>query len=254
MNNKIDEKVKQTRKFYDKYPIASGSFREGVSTLKMEDIQVDFKDLENKVVLDCGCGPGNISIGILKSVKDVSIVSMDLSLNSLKILKERQKEMKSKNIQIQGDILKIPFKNNSFDFAIASGVVHHTPSPFKALNNLKNALKKNGEMYFSVYNRNSFYFPEFYTVGVLFRFFYKNEMKRLMKISISLFKILLSKINRHLVPNTDVEKIFADRYLTPVASFHTNKQIKKWIERENLKILKTGKCKLGTLIWFLVKK
>jgi hypothetical protein len=79
-------------------------------------------------------------------------------------------------------------------------------------------------------------------------------MTRVTKLSISLFKISLRIINRHPVSDTDAEKIFADRYLTPVASFHTNNQVKKWIKRKKLKILKTGKCKLGTLIWFLVKK
>lgn len=254
MINQINEKINKTREFYDKYPIADGSFREGVSTLKMEDIQIDYKDLENKLILDCGCGPGNVSINILKSVKNPNLISMDLSLNSLKILKERQKEFKNKNTQIKGDILKIPFKKDVFDFVISSGVVHHTPDPFKALDNLYYIMGKNGRMYFSVYNRNSFYFPEFNTIGVLLRFFYKNEMKKSLNLSRYLFKKLLSVINGQSISDSNVQKIFADRYLTPVASFHAKKEAENWVSEKNLKILKTGKCKLGTLIWFLVEK
>jgi len=252
----MKDKIKKTMEFYDAYPIASGRFREGVSTLKMEDIQVDFNELEDKLILDCGCGPGNVSINILRSVKDPRLVSMDLSLNSLKILKERQIENQNKtnNTQIQANVLDIPFNRNSFDFVVASGVVHHTPEPFESLDNLCEALKEKGKMYFSVYNRNSFYFPEFYTLGTVFRFFYNNKLKRLMNMSISGFRILLSKINDHPVSKSDAEKIFADRYLTPVASFHTKGQIKKWSRKNNATILKTGTCKLGTLIWFLVRK
>lgn len=256
MKNKIDDKVKNTMEFYDKYPLANGRFREGISILKMENIQVDFKELENKLILDCGCGPGNTSMKILKSVNNPYLVSMDLSLNSLKILKKRQKEHEneSNNVQLQGNVLKIPFNKNSFDFIIAAGVVHHTPEPFKSLDNLYTVLKKTGGMYFSVYNKNSFYFLEFYTVGTVFRFFYKKKMKNLLNISISWFRILLITINSRPISEINARKIFADRYLTPVASFHTKGQIRKWSGRNNATIVKTGKCKLGTLIWFRVKK
>jgi ubiquinone/menaquinone biosynthesis C-methylase UbiE len=251
-----EEKIRKTMKFYDKYPIASGTFREEGSTLKMEDIQLDLKDLENKRILDCGCGPGNISLHIIKSVRKVLLISMDVSLNSLKVLKKRLRENKKefKDIQVQGNILDIPFRKDIFDFVVAAGVVHHTPEPFKALDNLLDVLKGKGKMYLSVYNKKSFYYPEFHTIGRIFRFFYKNKMKRLHDISICLFRFMLGKINGRPISKIDAERIFADRYLTPVASFHTEEQIKKWCKRNNVKILKTGRCKLGTLIWFLVEK
>jgi len=64
----------------------------------------------------------------------------------------------------------------------------------------------------------------------------------------------LSKVSGECVSKIHAEKIFADRYLTPVVSFHTKNQRKKWCENNYFKILKNGKCKFGTLIWFLVEK
>jgi len=255
-NKNFGNKIKKTMEFYDNYPLASSKFRNSTSVLKMEDTHMGFQELEDEIILDCGCGPGNISMKILKNVKNPDLISMDISIKSLNILKKRIKDckIKSNNTLIQGDVLSIPFSQNSFDFIIASGVVHHTPDPFKSLDNLYEVLKENGKMYFSVYNKKSFYFPEFFTIGTLFRFFYHNRMKRLHKISISWFRIILSRINNQEILYSDAEKIFADRYLTPVASFHTYSQIKKWAKINNANIFKSGKCKLGTLIWFLVKK
>jgi len=256
MKDQNNDKIKRTMEFYDKYPLASGNFRKGASVLKMEDIQVDLLELENKLILDCGCGPGNVSMKILESVNNSLLISMDLSLNSLKIFKKRliNHKLKSDSIQILCNVLSLPFKKNSYDFIIASGVVHHTPDPFKSLDNLFELLKKDGRMYFSLYNKKSFYFPEFFTIGTLFRFFYKNKMGRFQKISLNVFKFILSKINGDLISDDDARKIFADRYLTPVASFHTFSQIKKWSKKNNVCILKSGNCKFDTLIWFLVKK
>jgi len=55
--------------FYDTSPLSDADFRNGQSVLSREDIQVEPNELEGKDMLDCGCGPGNISIYLLKNVK-----------------------------------------------------------------------------------------------------------------------------------------------------------------------------------------
>lgn len=255
-NDSIQEKIEKTMSFYDKYPMATGEFREGKSALKMEDIQISLDELKGKRILDCGCGPGNISLYILEKVKNADIFSMDISLDSLEILKNRIKKISpmSEFIPIRADVLDIPFKKNIFDFIIVAGVIHHTPKPYEAFVNLIKRLKKGEKMYLSVYNKKSIYYMEFNTLGKIFRFFYKYNAKRFLSVSIYLFRTILSMINGKKIPRNDAEKIFADRYLTPVASFHDYKQIKEWCVKNNAAILKNGNCKLGTLIWFIIKK
>ena len=153
-----------------------------------------------------------------------------------------------------GNVLDINFDKESFDFIVVSGVVHHTPRPFKALDNLVYVLKKVGKMYLSIYNRNSFYFPEFYTIGQIFRFLHKYKMQRLLNFFIAPFQFALRGISGENVSREHAQRIFADRYLTPVASFHTNGQIREWCDKNGIKIIKKGTLKLGTLIWFLIEK
>lgn len=245
-----------TQDFYNIFPLSDGSFRDNNSVLGREDIQVKPENLVGKNILDCGCGPGNVSVYIASSIKNAHLVSMDISKNSVKILKERLKKIKkkSKTNQIVGNILNFGFNKEYFDFIIVSGVVHHTPRPFKALENLSSMLKKGGKMYLSVYNKHSFYFPEFKTVGQLFRALHKHKINILLNVFIRIFQLALSIISDEKIPKEQAKRIFADRYLTPVASFHTNKQITKWLKGNGFRIIKNGTVKLGTLVWFLVEK
>ena len=252
----VDKRVKRTKVFYNKYPLSDAGFRSGASILKMEDIQVSPEELKGKRVLDAGCGPGNISIHIASSAKDADIVSMDISGNSLNILRGRLEGIETGNRtrQVLGSVLEPPFEEESFDFVVTSGVVHHTPEPFTALGNLATALKRGGKMYMSVYNRNSFYFPEFHTLGSVCRFIDRCGCTVLMSFFVRVFQLALRAISGEDVTRLHAGRIFADRYLTPVASFHTVSQIRRWCKRNGLRILRSGTCKLTTLIWFLVEK
>ena len=252
----VDKKVKKTQSFYNRYPLSDARFRNGTSILKREDIHLSPFEMEGKRVLDAGCGPGNISVHIASSVKNIYLVSMDISRDSLNILAERLEgiETRNKTEQVLGSVLQPPFEEESFDFVVTSGVVHHTPEPFTALSNLALVVKRGGKMYLSVYNRNSFYFPEFHTLGSVYRFIDRCGCTVLMSFFIRVFQLALRAISGEDVTRLHAGRIFADRYLTPVASFHTVSQIRRWCKRNGFRIVRNGTCKLATLIWFLAEK
>lgn len=80
----------------------------------------------NKIekILDLGCGAGRHSIFLAKGGFDV--VATDISSNALKILKEKIKYEKIKNIKIKKhDMSSIPFSDNYFDAVICVGVLPH---------------------------------------------------------------------------------------------------------------------------------
>jgi SAM-dependent methyltransferase len=51
----------------------------------------------------------------------------------------------------EGSVLDIPFPAGSFDLVVCSGVIHHTPDPAKALDELCRVLAPGGRLYLSIY-------------------------------------------------------------------------------------------------------
>lgn len=79
----------------------------------------ELKNLVEGRVLEVGCGTG-----IMTSALNKEIISMDFSLEEVKIARDRS----SSKIQfLAGDLLCLPFKNGSFDTSFEVGVMHHIP-------------------------------------------------------------------------------------------------------------------------------
>jgi len=73
----------------------------------------------NTKVLDICSGSGDISIEIARKHNDVQLTSLDASAKMLEVAKQKAKDLH--NIKyIQGDALKLPFDDNSFDVAVIS--------------------------------------------------------------------------------------------------------------------------------------
>jgi len=101
-------------------------------------------------ILDVGSGTGRYTTKFLRERK--WIVSLDLSIEMLKITKEKVKS--SKFIGVQGDAEYLPFKSNSFNSLICSLAFDHFPNPEMAISEFERVLKKKGECIISVYNSN----------------------------------------------------------------------------------------------------
>jgi arsenite methyltransferase len=56
---------------------------------------------------------------------------------------------------VQGDILRLPFADATFDFALSDGVLHHTPSTQQALGQVARVMKPGGEIFFYVYRKKA---------------------------------------------------------------------------------------------------
>jgi ubiquinone/menaquinone biosynthesis C-methylase UbiE len=110
--------------------------------------------IKGKKVLDCGCGAGRFTY-CLSLYKPKKIYGIDISKDNIKIAKKNFK--KSNIIYKLGDNLKIPFKNNTFDFVYSSGVAHHTTNIKKAINELFRVCKNGGLIYLYVYGKGGIY-------------------------------------------------------------------------------------------------
>lgn len=104
------------------------------------------ENLKNKKLLDAGCGTGWFSAEAVK--RGAKVTSMDVGQ---KLLKEVAKKCDSK--RVVGSILKMPFKDNSFDYVVSSEVIEHVTDPDKALKELYRVLKPGGTLALTTPNK-----------------------------------------------------------------------------------------------------
>jgi len=94
---------------------------------------------ENSLLLDLGCGTGNVLKFGRRFFKEA--VGVDLSLNMLRIAKSRGSEV------IQADALKLPVVSEIFDCVSCFSVVHHIYDQRPFLREIHRVLKKGGRLY-----------------------------------------------------------------------------------------------------------
>jgi ubiquinone/menaquinone biosynthesis C-methylase UbiE len=111
------------------------------------------EDLKGKVILDAGCGNGQLT-SILSNY--CRIIGMDLSQSVFGAEKRKGEISKHfENIKfIEGNIINPPLKKKSFDIIYSSGVLHHTPSTYDSFKSLIPLLKKNGKYYIYLYRKD----------------------------------------------------------------------------------------------------
>lgn len=109
------------------------------------------------VVLDLGCGSGRWTKYLANKVKMVEAVDPSEAIFAASaLLKDNL------NVRItQASVSNIPFEDESFDFIICLGVLHHIPDTQQALTDLIKKLKPNGHillyLYYSLDNRGKLY-------------------------------------------------------------------------------------------------
>jgi SAM-dependent methyltransferase len=108
-----------------------------------------------KAILDAGCGSGfSSSLWLNPSWRQggkAEWYGLDIS-RAIDVAKERLGRIPGMSF-IQGDILQLPFREESFDTIFSEGVLHHTPCTEAALKSLVPLLKPKGEMLFYIYRK-----------------------------------------------------------------------------------------------------
>jgi ubiquinone/menaquinone biosynthesis C-methylase UbiE len=110
-------------------------------------------DLKNrKTLLDAGTGLGREVVNMAKVAEAGSfIVGLELSDYAKNAL--RNVAAYPNAYIVQGDILRMPFAESTFDFILSEGVLHHTPDTKGAFSKCCRVLKKGGEIAFYVYKK-----------------------------------------------------------------------------------------------------
>jgi len=114
------------------------------------------EDIKGKKILEAGCGSG---LYVHFFSKRNNIVGLEFNPEFVEKARENLRKWKIKARIIQGDVRKIPFKKESFDFVFCNGVIEHFPETEKAIREIYRVLKPSGKALISVPCRISFFVP-----------------------------------------------------------------------------------------------
>jgi ubiquinone/menaquinone biosynthesis C-methylase UbiE len=99
-------------------------------------------------VLDAGCGSGGTALSIAEEV--AFAVGLDLSPRFSDSGTKLAKEKRIKNVAFtQGDGLKLPYADESFDIVLSHSVIEHLPSAETYIAECARVLRKGGRFYLS---------------------------------------------------------------------------------------------------------
>ncbi|MCL1475354.1 class I SAM-dependent methyltransferase [Argonema antarcticum] len=98
-------------------------------------------------LLDCGCGPGTISLGLARIIFPGTVTGIDREISQINIAIENAKKQDISNADfIEGSIYNLPFPDNSFDAVFSHALFEHLAEPLKALSEIKRVLKPGGKV------------------------------------------------------------------------------------------------------------
>lgn len=139
-------------------------------TIISDQTRSDFVNLldvtQNSLVLDIGSGWGNSAIGTAKST-GASVIALDGTWHRLRFVQKRAAQEKVSTLDfVCANVLKLPFREEIFDFAIMSGVLEWVgtsvekgdPSELQeqALSEVCRVLKPTGQLLIGIENSHGF--------------------------------------------------------------------------------------------------
>lgn len=116
--------------------------------------QKPIKNLENLnwekgKILDIGCG----NCRNLLPFKKLECYGIDFSLRMIENAKKFCKKSNMKVNLKKADVVKLPFKDNFFDYVLSIAVLHHLKNPEIAVKEIYRVLKSKGQVYITIWNK-----------------------------------------------------------------------------------------------------
>ena len=97
------------------------------------------------MLLDCGCGPGTITLDLADVVTPADVVGVDMEANQLRLALSQAGERETANLLFSvADLYSLPFPEDTFDAVFLHGVLEHMRNPVAALGEVRRVLKSEG--------------------------------------------------------------------------------------------------------------
>jgi SAM-dependent methyltransferase len=96
-------------------------------------------------LLDCGCGPGTVTLGLAEAVAPGETIGIDIERRQIEAATALAVERGIGNVRFEvASIYELPFPDSSFDAAYAQSVLFHLREPLQALKEILLVLKPGG--------------------------------------------------------------------------------------------------------------
>lgn len=220
----------RVRSFYEANPFPDYEGTEDVASLLQKARESVFARLLDEQIpfgvriLECGCGTGQLSnfLGIAHR----TVFGSDLSLKSLELAEgfRRQHEL-DRVFFLQMNLFSPVFQNQSFDYVICNGVLHHTYDPQSGFQHLADLVRPGGYLIVGLYHR----FGRLMT----------DLRRRLFRLTGSGLSCLDPRLRKSNLSGVRRSTWFKDQYQNPHESKHTVSELLKWLKHADLQFIKS---------------
>jgi SAM-dependent methyltransferase len=222
--------TKRIKDFYEKVPFPDYSDFDNKAALinkAKKSIYAKMLDQElpyNAKILEIGCGTGQMTNFLAATGRKV--IGSDISLNSLKKAKGfAQKEGITGSDFILMDLFKPAFKNDTFDYVIANGVLHHTYNAEDAFKSISNLVKTGGFIIIGLYHK--------------FGRILNNVRKAIYHISNQKIIIPDHRLKKSKLNKAQKEAWLSDQFSNPKESRYMIYETIKWLQTDRFSFIRS---------------
>jgi len=229
-----DAKTSVVRDFYEEHPFPSyeGLEEFGELVAKGSGNPFSARLLEaigfNKLVLECGCGTGQLSHFL--QLNNNHVLGVDMTLASLRLAVEhKQRNGLMRSAFCQMNIFDLAIRDASFDVVISHGVLHHTPDARAAFAQIVRKAKPGGIVMVGLYNR------------------YARIPTWIRAHLIGILGARIDPVVRERIADPRKAAIWiADQYRNPLETWHSLDEVLAWFEENDVEYLNASPAILGT--------
>lgn len=182
----------------------------------------------NKMVLECGCGTGQLSQYL--QLNNNHVLGVDMTLASLKLaLEHKQRNRLTRSSFAQMNLFDLAVKDASFDVVISHGVLHHTHDARLAFSRIVPKVKPGGIVMVGLYN-------SYARILTLLR----SKLIRFTGGNIDYV------VRRQIQDKRKAEIWIKDQYYNPHETWHSIGEVLGWFEENDIEFLSCAPSILGS--------